>query len=58
MRGFALGSLTLVALYAVLNNKNSLTAASTGGGVVTTTLRKMISPYVAAIPQRKSAIPK
>lgn len=58
MKGFLIGSGVLIVTYVFLNNKNGITAASTGGGLLITAMQKLISPNVAAIPQRKSAIPK
>jgi hypothetical protein len=57
VKGFIVGSGILIALYVGLVNKNAVTAANTGGGILVGALQKLMSPNVAAIPQRKSAIP-
>ena len=54
MRGFLVGSFALVVLYVALR-PNSPKAVAAGGNVLVAGLRRVLSPDVAGIPQRKGA---
>ena len=51
LRGFAVGSLTLIVLYAALQ-PNAVSAAEAGGNVLTQGLRRLLSADVAGVPDR------
>jgi len=52
MRGFLVGSLVLIGVYVAVQ-PNAARAAEVGGGWFVSGLRRLLSPDVAGIPQRK-----
>jgi hypothetical protein len=54
MRGFAVGTLALIALYALVQ-PNAAKAVTAGGNSFSAGLRRLLSPNVAGVPQRKAA---
>lgn len=51
MRGFLVGSLALIALYALLQ-RNAAAGVEAGGNALVSGMRRLLSPDVAGVPQR------
>lgn len=51
MRGFAVGSLALIVLYAVLQ-PNAASTATSASNVLVAGMRRLLSPEVAGVPNR------
>lgn len=57
MRGFVIGSIALIAVYVAVQ-PTSAKAAQQGGAWFVSGLRRLLSPDVAGVPQRKTATTK
>jgi hypothetical protein len=57
MRGFFVGSLALIALYVGLK-PGTAGKAEAGGNALVATMRRLLSPDVAGIPQRGGGVAK
>ena len=53
MRGFLVGSLALIALQVAVGNPRAARAAEVGSSWSVSAVRRLLSPDVAGIPQRK-----
>ncbi len=55
MRGFLVGSFALIVVYVAVQ-PGSAAAATAGGNVLVSALRRLLSGDVAGVPQRKGAV--